>query len=285
MTDLSGKVALITGASSGIGLEAAVKIARAGAEVVLVARDPERTAAAADEVRRRSGSAKVSFLLCDFGSQRQVRALGAAFRAGHDRLDLLVNNAGLVSDKLALGEDGVELTFAVNHLGYFLLTTLLLDLIRASAPARIVNVSSVGHRRWRAGFDDLNFERGGYSIMSAYGRSKLANVLFTRELARRLAGTGVTVNALHPGAVATGIWAKAPWYARPLLALAKRVVMITAEQGGDTLVYLATSDEVAGATGGYYQKNRLVAPSPRAQDDALAAELWTRSEQLVAGTA
>ena len=156
----------------------------------------------------------------------------------------------------------------VNHLGYFLLTTLLLDLLTASAPSRIVNVASVGHRRGAIDFDDIGYARGGYFIMKAYGRSKLGNVLFTNELARRLAGTGVTVNSLHPGAVATNIWSKAPWYARPILTIVKHLTMISPERGGDTLVYLATSPEVEGLTGGYYEKNRKVTSAPLALDEA-----------------
>src|SRR6266852_4405364 len=201
MTDLAGKTVLITGATSGIGFEASVEFARMGAQLVIVGRNEAKTAPTAEEVRRRSGSNRVDFLVCDFASQRQVRRLAEAFHARHGSLHILVNNAGSVFAKRTLTEDGMEATFAVNHLSYFQLSHLLLDLLVKSVPARIVNVASVAHYRGTMDFDDLMFERG-YQLMRAYSRSKLANVLFTRELARRLKGSGVTVNALHPGAVA-----------------------------------------------------------------------------------
>lgn len=276
---LDGKTILVTGASSGIGLEACVELARLGAEVVMVARTSERGAPALAEVRSRSGSAKVSLLACDFGSLAQIRRLAADYRARYARLDVLINNAGAVSDRRQLTEDGIEQTFAVNHLGYFLLTSLLLDLLRASAPARIVNVSSTGHYRGDLDFGDLQYTRG-YSIMKAYRRSKLANVMFTLDLSRRLAGTGVTVNALHPGVVATQIWSKAPRWARPILALA-RLGMVTSEEGGQRLVYLASSPAVEGKSGGYYEKDRARAPASRAVDERAQAQLWTVSEALV----
>src|SRR5262249_7551287 len=162
--------------------------------------------------------------------------------------DILVNNAGLISHTRVETEDGVELTFAVNHLGYFLLTSLLLDLVEKSAPARIVNVASVGHRQGDLDFGNLQYEKGGYSTMKAYGRSKRRTVLFTTELARRLAGQGVTVNCLHPGAVATHIWSKGPWYAWPFLAIGK-LFMVSPAEGGSRIVYLATSDEVEDVSG------------------------------------
>jgi retinol dehydrogenase 14 len=210
-----------------------------------------------------------------------VRALAKDVEARHDRVDVLVNNAGSVKMIREATPDGLEWTFAANYLGHFLLTNLLLDLLRR-APARIVNVSSVGHRQGSIDFDNLQFEHGGYRIMSAYGRSKLAQILFTRELARRMQGSGVTVNALHPGAVATGIWTKEtlPWYARAPVALAKRLFMITPSEGADRIVYLATSPDVEGATGGYYEKNRLVQPSPAARDEAVSLRLWNESLRL-----
>ena len=280
MGDLSGKTILVTGASSGIGLEACVTLARRGAELLMVARDRGRGEAAVADVKARSGSAApVSLLLCDFGSQSSIRALAAEVRGRLSRLDVLINNAGSVSPKRQLTVDGLEQTFAVNHLGYFLLTTLVLDLVEAAAPARIVNVASVGHRHGTLDFDDLQYERG-YFIMKAYARSKLANVLFTRELARRLEGKRVTVNCLHPGAVSTNIWSHGPGFARPLVALAK-LFMVTPSVGGERIAYLAASPEVEGQTGGYYVKNRPVAPSRLAQDSALARRLWDVSAQLV----
>jgi len=279
MGDLSGKIVLVTGASSGIGLEASATLARRGARVIMVARDRARGEAALAEVHKRSGSTGAELLLCDFGSQKDIRALADEVRARATKIDVLVNNAGSVSPKRQLTADGFEQTFAVNHLGYFLLTSLVLDLVVAAAPSRIVNVSSVGHRQGTLDFDDLHFERG-YAIMKAYARSKLANVLFTRELARRLEGKQVTVNCLHPGAVATNIWSHAPAIARPVLAVAK-LFMVKPSEGGDRIVYLAASRDVEGKTGGYYEKNRLVRPSRLAQDDAVGQKLWDTSARMV----
>jgi NAD(P)-dependent dehydrogenase (short-subunit alcohol dehydrogenase family) len=277
---ISGKTVLITGATSGIGLEASAKLAEMGAELVLVGRDRARGEAAVAAVKRRSGSNAVALMHCDFTSLAQIRALAADVVASRPRLHVLINNAGSVSASRVMTEVGIEQTFMVNHLGPFLLTNLLLDLLKRSAPARIVTVASAAHRQGDMPFDDLQFESGRYGIMRAYSRSKLANVLFTAELARRLAGTGVTANCLHPGAVATNIWSRAPWYTQPLLALAK-LFMISAEKGADTIVYLAASPEVESLTGGYYERNRRTLPSAIAQDDAIAKSLWDRSASLV----
>src|SRR2546425_216006 len=198
-----------TGTCSGLGLEAAVALARLGARVVLVGRNPAKTAAASDYVRQRSGSPTVELSLCDFASQASIHRLAAELLARCPRLEILVNNAGTVSVERKVTVDGIELTFAVNHLGYYLLTRLLRDRIVASAPARIVNVASHLHYRGTLDFADLEFERG-YHVLKAYARSKLGNVLLTCQLAKRLRGTGVTVNALHPGDVATNIWSGAP---------------------------------------------------------------------------
>lgn len=276
------KTILITGATSGIGLEAAVALAKQGHRIVLVGRDPKKMEAALAEVKQRSGKSELDSFLCDFGSQRQIRQLAADYRAKYERLDVLVNNAGLVTQSRGLAEDGIETTFAVNHLGYFLFTQLLLDLVVKSAPARIVVVASTAHYRGSMDFDDLGFEKKGWSIMGAYARSKLGNVLFTRALAKKLSGKGVTVNALHPGGVATPIWDKAPWWTQPVLAVVKRLFMITAEQGGQTIVYLATSPEVEGKTGLYFEDNKPKEPSKLALDDALAERLWAESEKLTA---
>lgn len=279
MADLKNKTVLVTGATSGIGLEACVKLAGMGADLVMVARDRARGEAAIARVVERAGAKLPSLMLCDFASQRGVRALAGEFRKSHSRLHILVNAAGSVSPSRELSEDGIEQTFAVNHLGYFLLTNLLLDLLEKSAPARVVNVASIAHRTGTMDLEDPGFEKG-YSIMKAYNRSKLGNVLFTRELARRLEGTGVTANCLHPGAVSTNIWSHAMWWARPFLSIAK-YFMVTPEQGGDAIVFLATSPSVEGTTGGYYERNRLVFPSRLAQDDALAAKLWDLSAKMV----
>ncbi len=280
MADLNGKTALITGASSGIGLEAAVKTARMGADVVMVARDLQRGEAALKDVKARSGSEKVRLLLCDFSSQAGVRALAAVYRAENSRLDILVNNAGTICRERILTEDGLEQTFAVNHLGYFLLTNLLLDLLEKSAPSRAVVVSSGGHVRGKIDFENLQYENGGFSAIKSYYRSKLANVLFSNRLSSLLEGKGVTVNSMHPGVVLTNFWSKAPAIPRPIFAVYK-LFLISAEQGGDRIVYLATSPEVEGKSGGYYKNNRCIDPSRTAQDEALAARLWEVSATLV----
>ena len=280
VADLSGKTVLITGATSGIGLEAAIALARMGARLVMVGRDAAKTARMVQVVRTRSGSASVDSLLCDLSSQRQVRSLAEAFLRTYDRLDVLVNNAGTVYTSRTLTEDGVEATFAVNYLSAFLLTNLLLDCLVKSAPSRIVMVSSAGHYGATMDFEDLGFTRG-YAIMRAYGRSKLAEILFVRELARRLEGTGITANALHPGTVGTNIWNRAPAFTRPFFAIARRLFMISPARGAETIVYLASSPEVATTSGVYFEQNRPKPPSRLAQDDALAARLWDESARLV----
>jgi retinol dehydrogenase 14 len=247
--------------------------------VVLVGRDAAKTARCLADVRAGAPGAEVSSLLCDFSRQREVRRLADEVLRGFDRLDVLVNNAGTVFKDRTLTEDGIEATFAVNHLGYFLLTQLLIDRIVRSAPARIVNVASIAHRRATMDFDDLFFERG-YFLMKAYGRSKLGNVLYTRLLAQKLAGTGVTVSSLHPGTVDTGIWSGAPAWTKPLIAILRKFAFISAEEGGRRIVQLVMSPELSGTTGQYFENGKLVAPAPLARDDALARRLWQESERL-----
>jgi NAD(P)-dependent dehydrogenase (short-subunit alcohol dehydrogenase family) len=278
MSDLSGRTVLVTGATSGIGLAASRRLAAMGAELLLVARDPARLEAAAAEVRAQPGSGPVTTHRCDLSSLASVRALAAAVLSRHPRLHVLVNNAGGVSATREVTEDGLERTFAVNHLAPYLLTRLLLERLRASAPARVVTVSSVAHRRADLDFADLQLARG-YAIMRAYGRSKLSNVLFTRELSRLEAGTGLTANCLHPGVVATNIWSRAPGYLRPVMAVARHF-MLTAEQGAEALVWLASSPEAGTLTGAYLEKGRVVEPAPLARDPALARRLWDESARL-----
>ena len=270
---------LITGATSGIGLEAAVALARLGAQVSVVGRSEERTAQALQEIKRSGAEARA--YICDFSSQPAIRKLATQVLRDSARLDVLVNNAGGVNKRRSMTSEGIERTFATNHLGYFLLTNLLLDLIKRSAPARIVSVSSIGHRRGNLDFADLHFERERYWIMKAYCRSKLANVLFSNELARRLAGSGVTSNCLHPGRVATNIWSGAPLWSKPLIALLLRPTFVTAEAGAQTIVHLAASPEVEGLTGRYFEDNKESTPAPAALDAAAARRLWEVSERLV----
>jgi NAD(P)-dependent dehydrogenase (short-subunit alcohol dehydrogenase family) len=284
VADMTGKTVVITGANSGIGLETAVALARAGAKTVITARDRARGEAAVADIRARSGHDDVDLVVFDLGSIASTRQGAAEILARCDRIDVLVNNAGVVLSSRRETEDGLEATFAVNHLGPFVLTELLLDRLKQSAPARIVNVASTAHKGARKGlnFDDLQ-SSFGYAGMQVYSKSKLANIYFTTELARRLEGTGVTVNSLHPGTVATG-------YGRDgdssgVLAFGLKVIkpfILNAEQGARTSIYLASSPDVAGVTGKYFVKSKPRLPSAAARDDEAARRLWERSEEIVA---
>jgi NAD(P)-dependent dehydrogenase (short-subunit alcohol dehydrogenase family) len=277
--DLTGKICLVTGATRGIGEVTARELARQGAAVTIVGRSPERAAASAARIKAATG-ASVETLIADLASQAQVRRLADEFQARHSRLDVLVNNAGAVFTRRAESADGIEMTWALNHMSYFLLTNLLLGALRAAPAGRIVSVASDAHRGARINFEDPQFKRG-YNGWRAYSQSKLANILFTVELARRLAGSSVTANALHPGFVASGFGHNNGTLFGILIGLAQRVAAIGAEEGAQTSVYLASAPELAGVSGMYYEKRRPVAPSPEAQDTAAAARLWQISEQLV----
>jgi NAD(P)-dependent dehydrogenase (short-subunit alcohol dehydrogenase family) len=280
---MDGKVCLVTGANSGIGRETALALAKMGATVILVARDPTKGGAALDDIRRASGNEHVELMLADLASLDSVRQLAADFRAKHQQLHVLVNNAGSYNMQRSETKDGFETTFAVNHLAYVLLTTLLLDVLKASAPARIVNVSSASHRGATINFDDLH-GNDGYRGLGAYGQSKLANVLFTYELARRLEGTGVTANCLHPGVVMTnfghnntGIFGS---FFGVYHALA-RPFLLTPEQGAETSIYLASSPEAEGVTGKYFVKKRPVESNEVSHDIEVAQRLWQVSEEML----
>ena len=275
---------IITGGNAGIGKETAVGLARAGMNVVITSRNLERGNAALEEIRSRSGSDAVEVMSLDLADFRSIRGFADDFLASHERLDVLVNNAGLVLTSRTETVNGFETTFAVNHLGPFLLTQLLLDRIRASTPARIVVVSSHAHKGARKGldFDDLQSEQryGGFGV---YGKTKLANIYFTRELARRLDGTGVTANALHPGFVASrfGRDGDIGWMGTIGMPLA-RPFAISPEKGARPSIYLASSPEVADVTGGYFYKCKPSTPTSVARDDEAARRLWAVSEELVA---
>jgi NAD(P)-dependent dehydrogenase (short-subunit alcohol dehydrogenase family) len=280
---VNGKTVVITGGNSGIGLETAVALARAGANVVITARDAERGKQAVADIKGRSGSDTVDLVVFDLGSLASTRAGAAELLDRCPRIDVLVNNAGVVLTERRETVDGFESTFAINHLGPFLLTELLLDRIKASAPARIVNVASTAHRGARTGldFDDLQATKG-YRGMRVYGASKLANIMFTKELARRLAGTGVTVNAVHPGTVRTGYGrdGDSGGLLKVGLAIGSRF-FLSPEKGADTSVYLASSPDVAGVTGEYFIKRKVKKPSAAALDADAARQLWDVSQQLV----
>jgi NAD(P)-dependent dehydrogenase (short-subunit alcohol dehydrogenase family) len=272
---MAGKVCLITGATSGIGQATARALAERGATVVVLSRNPERCEASARAIREQTGNPAVVPLAADLSVQAEVRRAAREFLERFPRLDVLVNNAGAAYVKRRESADGIEMTWALNHLGYFLLTNLLLDTLTRSAPARVVSVSSDAHRSGRIDFDDLQALKR-YRPFGAYANSKLANVLFTRELARRLEGTGVTANAMHPGIVATNIDAGMPLWVRLIF----RVFGIPPERGAATAVYLATAPEVEGVSGRYFVKEKEVRPAPSALDDATARRLWDVSEAM-----
>ncbi|MDX1435622.1 MAG: SDR family oxidoreductase [Anaerolineales bacterium] len=273
-----GKICLVTGATSGIGLEAARGLASAGARVVLVGRDPEKGERVRREILASTGSIRVDYLNANLASQVEIRRLADEFLQAYDRLDVLINNAGAAFMRRKAGPDGIERTFALNHLSYFLLTNLLLETIVESAPARIINVSSSAHHEARIYFDNLDL-KDHYWIMRAYGQSKLGNVLFTYELARRLEGSGVTVNAMHPGWVNTNIGRNNGILVRLFLWLISANAR-TPVEGADTILYLATSPEVEGISGKYFIDKRPVATSALSYDQETARRLWEVSEQL-----
>ena len=275
---LEGRVCLITGATNGIGRAAAYQLGALGATLVLVGRSEERCAETVERIKEQTGNPLVDFLVADLSVQSQIKRLAEDFQTRHDQLHVLLNNAGGMNLQRRESPDGIELTFAVNHLAYFTLTLLLLDRLKASAPARIINVSSDAHRGTGINLDDLE-GRHKYGGFGAYSHSKLANIMFTYQLASRLAGTGVTVNALHPGLVATnflsdnGIRGKFLRFFLPLMGM-------TPERGADTPVYLASSPDVETATG-YYFVRRLPEPSSlESYDEEASLGLWRASLQI-----
>jgi NAD(P)-dependent dehydrogenase (short-subunit alcohol dehydrogenase family) len=271
---------MITGASSGIGKAAAAAIAGMGASVVLVCRDRDRGERSVAEIRATTGNTDITLLLADLSSQRDIRRLANEYLATGRPLHVLLNNAGVMMLRREETVDGFERTFALNHLGYFLLTVLLLDRLKASAPARVVSVASDAHHYAGGGldFDDLNAEKG-FSAWRAYGRSKGANILFTRELARRLEGTGVTANCLHPGFVGSNFATNNGWYARLGMWLL-RPFGRSPEKGAETAIYLCTSPDVDGVTGKYFFDKQPKWPKTYAQNDETARRLWEVSERM-----
>jgi NAD(P)-dependent dehydrogenase (short-subunit alcohol dehydrogenase family) len=275
---MKNKICLITGATSGIGQAAATALAQMGATVTIVGRDEERCQNTVARIQRETGNFHVNYLLADLSVQAHVRQLAENFKARYKHLDVLVNDAGAIFLRRQLSADGIEMTFAVNHLAYFLLTNLLLDTLKASAPTRVVNVASNSHLGQHLDFENLQLEHG-YNPMRAYGRSKLCNLYFTYELARRLNGTGVTVNAMHPGFVHTNIAANNGWLVRLFLPLIHRN-SLTPEQGARTVVYLASSPDVETVTGKYFVREREVASDPVSYDEEAAKRLWEVSEEM-----
>jgi retinol dehydrogenase 12 len=283
VSPLDGQVAVITGGNSGIGKETAVELAAMGAHVVIAARNPTKATAAVAEIRRRVPGATVEHLPVDLASFASVRAFAKECTSRFDHLDALVNNAGLTVSKRTVTEDGHETQFQVNHLSHYLLTRLLHDQLAAAPAARVVNVSSTGHTFARDGldFDDLDWERRRYRGFLVYCATKLANVLFTRELARRLDDTKITANAVHPGFVGSNFAREGDMgVAIGLVMLAVRPFAISSAKGAHTSVYLASSPDVDGITGQYFYQCKVVKPSNAALDDTAAARLWDVSAEM-----
>lgn len=275
---MNGKVCIVTGGNTGIGKETARGLAQRGAKVVLACRDTGKAEAARDDIARSTGRKDVEVIALDLGSKASIRAFGERFRAAHERLDVLVNNAGVWRSSRGTTEDGIEATFGVNHVGTWLLTQDLLPLLKKSAPSRIVVLSSKLHYRGRMDWEDLQFERRKYSTAAAYSQSKLANVLFTKALARRLDGAGVMVNAVHPGVVSTDLMRDYP----KLLVKLFNLFLLTPEQGAACSLHVATAPELAGVTGEYFEKSRIKPAAAEALDEAAQERLWALTEALAA---
>lgn len=282
---LEGRTCLVTGATSGIGREIALGLAEQGARVVICGRDASRSEATRADIARRSGNHNVEVLIADLASLAEVRKLAGAFLSDHEALHVLVNNAGVVNMRREVTVDGFEATFAVNHLAHFLLTNLLVGRLRESAPARIVNVASDAHRFGSIDWDDLQSERRYEGLplvagLRVYGASKLANVLFNLELARRLADTGVTANCVHPGMVATGLGANNGALGRAATVLL-RPFALSPRKGAQTPLYVAGAPELEGVSGRYFARKREATTSAAARDPEAARRLWEESRRLV----
>ena len=281
---MTGKTCVVTGANSGIGKETALGLARMGARVVLVCRNPQKGEAALADIQRQTGSSHLDLLIADMSSFGSVRALAGQIRQRYPRLDVLINNAGAAVRHRTLSADGIEMTVAGNYLGAALLTMLLLDVLKASAPSRIVNVSSEAQRSARLDLNDLQYERRKYNALAAYGQSKLLMNAFTFELARRLEGTGVTVNCLHPGVVATNIWpADAPLLAKVIIGVMK-LFMLNPKRGAEVSLYVATSPDIANVSGEYFVKSKPARSNALARDPQASAAVWQWTEKMIGVT-
>jgi len=276
--DLEGKVIIVTGANSGIGLVSATEFAARGARVVMLCRSPERGAEAQAHVAAKTG-ATAELIPCDFSDMDQIRAAARQFADSHDRLDVLLNNAGAYFPRRIESAQGHEMTFAVNHLGYFLLTHQLRSMLGATDGSRVVNVSSRAHAQGQLDFDDLQYQQRPYRPMQVYGTSKLANVLFTRELARRLEGTSTTTNCVHPGVIRSGFGKDEPGFMKWLVILGSPFLQSPAS-GARGNIHLSTSPDVADVSGEYFIGKNIKKTSAAGQDMEAAARLWTVSEAL-----
>ncbi|WP_062833178.1 SDR family oxidoreductase [Paenibacillus amylolyticus] len=279
---MSNQTAIVTGANSGMGLATTIELARQGYHVIMACRSEKRGQEALQEAVRQSGSSAIELMLCDLGSLESIRQFARTFRERHDRLDVLVNNAGVVMVKRKETSDGFEQSIGINHLGHFLLTLLLIEPLKAAKQGRVVNVSSGAYKAGKIHFEDPHLHKG-YNPIKSYAQSKLANVLFTRALAGKMSGTSVTVNCLHPGAVGTsiGVDRNTGFGTRIMAFVGKLPFFLSPEEGARTAVYLATSPEVVGITGRYYYQQKEQQLKAHAVDDASAERFWTWSEEQV----
>ncbi|NDI36762.1 SDR family oxidoreductase [Chengkuizengella sediminis] len=277
---MNGKIAIITGANSGMGLATTTEIAKKGATVIMLCRNKQRGETALHTAKQQSGSQNIELMICDLGSLESIHTFVAQFKEKYNKLDILINNAGVMSLKRELTSDGFEMQLGINHLGHFLLTNLLLERLKNAEEARIINVSSGAHKIGKIDLQDP-FLTKRYGFMKGYAQSKLANILFTKELSNKLKNTNITVNALHPGAVATNIGVnRKTGFGKNFIKLMKPF-FLSAEEGASTAIYLATSDEVKDTTGEYFYKKKISLVSKIAQDNELSKKLWTWSEQQV----
>lgn len=279
-SDLAGKTFLLTGATEGIGKAAALQFAKRGARLTIVGRNREKSERVLSELKAASGNEHIELLLGDLSSLAEIRAVAEAFKAKHQRLDVLVNNAGAAFEKKHLSADGLEMTFALNHLGYFLLTSELMGLIEQTPGARVVCTSSVGHKMGRIDFDDIAKRPSGKSGFGVYCDSKLANILFTRELARHLAGRDATANCFHPGFVHSGFGLNNGGAWKAVIGATGSIFGRSPEKGAETLVWLATSPEAGKISGEYFHDKKISATTKSAKDEALAKKLWEFSARL-----
>lgn len=279
---MKGKTVVITGGNAGIGKATSIALAKKGAEVVVTSRSEGKASAAVAEIQKASGNQNISFVLIDLSSQKSVRKAAEELKSKCPKIDVLINNAGCYVSDLQLNEDGIEMQFGTNHIGHFLLTNLLMKNIKAAGKARIINLASIAHKYTRElDLNDINYEKAEYGGWNSYSRSKFCNILFTKELAKRLEKDGIDVNAVHPGGVRTEIAEKnANWFTK-LGWIAMKPFMITVEKGAETSVHLASSDEVSGQTGHYWVKCKQHWSNRPSQDPKLAEALWVKSEELV----
>jgi NAD(P)-dependent dehydrogenase (short-subunit alcohol dehydrogenase family) len=273
----NSKTCLVTGATSGIGKETAMELARQGMHIIFNTRDEAKGAGVRDEIINLSGNQQVDVFYCDLASFKSICIFAGKITHNYDKLDILINNAGIWTNRKVITEEGFESQFAVNHLAPFLLTHLLLELIKKSPEGRIINVSSGIHYRGYLDMNDPEFRHRSYNSINAYTQSKVANILFTRALAKRLKGTNITVNALAPGWVNTGLFRESNFFVK----LSARLMALTPAQGAENTIFLATSGQVSNTTGEYFEKKKIKKSSRQAEDMDLAEKLWKLSEEYL----